>query len=114
MQRHIGISIMVFPKRMEPSETVYIHRNINRKPEFRTQDSRTFYFPEIRIYDFPVFRTFVVARPLSILFVRGLNDEPAQAVDVIIYGMQTGSESFSVHPCDESGNARNTVCDATH
>ena len=48
MQRHV-----VFPERMEPSETVYIHRNINRKPEFRTQDSRTFYFPEIPIYDFP-------------------------------------------------------------
>lgn len=108
-RRHV-----VFPERMEPSETVYIHRNINRKPEFRTQDSRTFYFPEIPIYDFPAFRTFVVARPLSILFVRRLNDEPAQAVDVIIYGMQTGSESFSVYPCDESGNARNTVCDATH
>ena len=43
-----------------------------------------------------------------------VNNEPAQTVDVMVYGMQSGSETFSVHPCNESGNARNTVCDATH
>lgn len=43
------------------------------------------------------------------LFAIWLNNEPAQTVDVIVYGMQTGSETFSVYPCSESGNARNTV-----
>lgn len=48
------------------------------------------------------------------LLAAWLNNEPAQTVDVMVYGMQSGSETFSVHPCNESGNARNTVCDATH
>ena len=57
MQRHIGISICGIPRKNGAvRSSIYAsERDIDRKPEFRVRDSRAFYFPEIPIYDFPVF-----------------------------------------------------------
>ena len=46
------------------------------------------------------------------LLAAWLNNEPAQTVDVMVYGMQSGSETFSVHPCNESGNCLLYTSDA--
>lgn len=70
----------------------------------RKQDIQLSRFPDIPCF-YPAFAS---------LLAIWLNNEPVQAIDVIVYGMQAGHETFSVYPCCESCDARNPVCDATH